>query len=117
METINVVEARSRFSELLSRAAAGERFLIQRREKNIAVLLSHQELSRLEHAAHMAHHLARSLGQDETILKEIEDQRIHPAMAAFGLWRGEAQFDDLTEEIMRERQVDDERREVIFENP
>lgn len=117
METVNVVEARSRFSELLSRAAAGERFLIQRREKNIAVLLSHQELSRLEQAAQMAHHLARSLGQDETILKGVEDQRLHPAMAAFGLWRDEAQFDVLAEEIMLERRTDKERREVTFENP
>ena len=117
METINVVEARSRFSELLSRAAAGERFLIQRRERAIAVLLSHQELSRLEQAAHMAHHLARSLGQDEALLKEVENQKLHPAMAAFGLWRDEAQFDDLAEEIMLERQANEERREVAFENP
>jgi antitoxin (DNA-binding transcriptional repressor) of toxin-antitoxin stability system len=87
METINVVEARSRFSELLSRAAAGERFLIRRRERDIAVLLSHQELSKLEQAAHMADHLARSLGQDEAILKEVENRTLHPAMAAFGLWR------------------------------
>jgi prevent-host-death family protein len=90
MEKINVVEARSRFSELLSRAAAGERFLIQRRERAVAVLLSHEELSRLEQKAHMAHHLALSLGQDEVLLKEVENQTLHPAMAAFGLWRDEA---------------------------
>ncbi|MFZ0548521.1 MAG: type II toxin-antitoxin system Phd/YefM family antitoxin [Candidatus Promineifilaceae bacterium] len=117
MEIINVVEARSRFSELLSRAAAGERFLIQRRERDIAVLLSHQELSRLERAADMAHHLARSLGQDEAILKEVENQTLHPAMAAFGLWRDEDELADLAEEIMLERQSDHDDREVSFENP
>ena len=34
METINVAEAKSRFSELISRAGNGERFLIQRREND-----------------------------------------------------------------------------------
>jgi antitoxin (DNA-binding transcriptional repressor) of toxin-antitoxin stability system len=33
MEGINVAEAKSRFSELVSRAASGERFLIRRRER------------------------------------------------------------------------------------
>jgi hypothetical protein len=65
----------------------------------------------------MAHHLARSLGQDEALLKEVENQTLHPAMAAFGLWYNEAQFDDLAEEIMLERQANEERREVAFENP
>jgi antitoxin (DNA-binding transcriptional repressor) of toxin-antitoxin stability system len=116
METINVVEAKSRFSELLSRAAAGERFLIQRRERAVAVLLSHEELSRLEQAAHMAHHLALTLGQDEALLEQVENRTLHPAMAAFGLWRDEEQFDNLAEEIIRERQANTERREVAFEN-
>jgi antitoxin (DNA-binding transcriptional repressor) of toxin-antitoxin stability system len=116
MQTISVVEARSRFSELLSRAAAGERFLIQRRERTVAVLLSHQELSRLEQAAQMAHHLARSLGQDEVLLEQVENQSLHPAMAAFGLWRDEAQFDNLAAEIIRERQANSERYEVNFED-
>lgn len=61
----------------------------------------------------MAHHLARSLGQDERILEETENQRLHPAMAAFGLWRDEEQFDDLAEEIIRERETSSERREVV----
>ncbi|MEI8306498.1 MAG: type II toxin-antitoxin system Phd/YefM family antitoxin [Chloroflexales bacterium] len=38
METINIAEAKSRLSELLSRVLAGERFPIQRRERPVAVL-------------------------------------------------------------------------------
>jgi prevent-host-death family protein len=116
MQTINVVEAKSRFSELLSRAAAGERFLIQRRERAVAVLLSHEELARLEQAAQMARHLALSLGQDEALLKQVEDQELHPAMAAFGLWRDEPEFSDLSETILRERHIQGERREISFED-
>ena len=36
METINVADAKSRFSELISRATSGERFIIQRRERPVA---------------------------------------------------------------------------------
>lgn len=89
MQTINVVEAKSRFSELLSRVASGERFLIQRRDRAVAVLMSHEESSRLEQAAQTARRLALILGQHEALLVEIEDQKAHPAMAAFGLWRDE----------------------------
>ena len=117
MQTINVVEAKSRFSELLSRAAAGERFLIQRRERAVAVLLGHEELARLEQAAQMARHLALSLGQDEALLKQVENQELHPAMAAFGLWRDEPEFADLSEEILWERQAENERQRVSFEDP
>lgn len=117
MQTINVVEAKSRFSELLSRAAAGERFLIQRRERALAVLLGHEELARLEQAAQMARHLALSLGQDAALLKQVENQELHPAMAAFGLWREESEFEDLADEIWRERQAESEREAVTFENP
>jgi hypothetical protein len=47
-------------------------------------LLSYQELSRLEQADHMAW----SLGQEEALLKKVENQVLHPAMAAFNLWGG-----------------------------
>ena len=60
METINVAEAKSRFSELISRAATGERFIIQRRERPVAALIGAAELERLERAARR---LALVLGQ------------------------------------------------------
>lgn len=117
MQTINVIEAKSRFSELLSRVALGERFLIQQQARAVAVLMSHEELLRLEQAAQVARRLALAMGQDEALLMEIEDQRAHPAMAAFGLWRDEVEFAHLAEEIVRERQEKYGRGEVSFENP
>jgi antitoxin (DNA-binding transcriptional repressor) of toxin-antitoxin stability system len=40
MVTMSVGDAKSRFSEMISRAAAGERFVIERCEKPVAVLIS-----------------------------------------------------------------------------
>ncbi len=54
METINVADAKSRFSELISRAASGERFIIQRRERPVAALIGAAELERLERTSHAA---------------------------------------------------------------
>jgi prevent-host-death family protein len=48
MNAINVGEAKRRLSELVSRAAAGERFLIRRQERPVAALISAAELERLE---------------------------------------------------------------------
>lgn len=103
METINVAEAKSRFSELLSRVRAGERFLIQRRESPIAVLIGAAELELLERASRVSRRLAAALGQDQTLLEAIERGTVHPAMAAFGLWRNEPAFDDLAEQIVANR--------------
>jgi len=100
METINVAEAKSRFSELISRAASGERFIIQRRERPVAALIGAIELERLERAARK---LALALGQDEAILVKVEHRELHPAMAAFGLWRDETDLAALAEEIESER--------------
>jgi len=61
MQTISVGEAKSRFSELISRTAAGERFLIQRRQRPVAVLISAPELERLERASRAARRLALAL--------------------------------------------------------
>ena len=47
METINLVDAKSHLSELLSRVSAGERFVIQRRERSVAVLIGTDDLCRL----------------------------------------------------------------------
>lgn len=116
MQTVNVIEAKSRFSELLSRTAGGERFIIRRREKPVAVLVGLDELGRLEQAAQMARNLALSLGQSEEILKQIEAGTAHPAMAAFGLWQDETDLDGLVEEISRSRQDDEPRGEAFFED-
>ena len=103
METINVAEAKSRFSELISRAASGERFIIQRRERPVAALIGATELERLERTSRAARRLALALGQDEAILEKIEQRELHPAMAAFGLWRDETDLAALAEEIESER--------------
>lgn len=48
--TLNVAEAKRRFSELLTRAAfAGERFVIARRGRPLAALVATRDLERLEH--------------------------------------------------------------------
>ena len=103
METINVAEAKSRLSELLSRVTAGERFLIQRRERPVAVLIGADELERLERSSRVARRLAAALGQDEALLEQIERGEVHPAMAAFGLWRDDPDLDDLADRIAANR--------------
>src|SRR3989337_719589 len=103
METINVAEAKSRFSELITRAASGERFLIQRRERPVAALIGAAELERLERTSQAARRLSLALGQEQAILGKGEPRELHPAMAAYGLWRGESDLDDLAEEILVER--------------
>jgi prevent-host-death family protein len=103
METINVADAKGRFSELISRAANGERFIIKRRERPVAALIGAAELEHLERASRAARRLAMALGQEEAILDKIERDELHPAMAAFGLWRDEADLAALSEEIAAER--------------
>jgi prevent-host-death family protein len=63
-EGVGVTEARRRFSELVSRAIAGERFLICRRERAVAALVGVGEVERLERAAQAVNRLALGLGQD-----------------------------------------------------
>ncbi|MBN2550195.1 MAG: type II toxin-antitoxin system Phd/YefM family antitoxin [Anaerolineales bacterium] len=103
MKSISVADAKSRFSELISRASSGERFVIRRRERDVAVLISPGELERLERASQAARRLALALGQDEALLQKVERREAHPAMAAFGLWREENDLADLAEEIAVER--------------
>jgi prevent-host-death family protein len=104
MEKINVAEAKSRFSELISRAATGERFIIQRRERPVAALIGTAELERLERTSRAARKLALALGQAEAILEKVDRRELHPAMAAFGLWQEEPDLATLAEEIASERQ-------------
>ncbi len=103
METINVADAKGRLSELLSRVMAGERFLIQRRERPVAVLIGADELDRLERNARVAHRLATALGQDSQLLDAIERGVVHPAMAAFGLWRDDPDMVNLAERLAANR--------------
>ncbi len=105
METINVTAAKTRFAELISRAATGERFIIRRRDRPVAAIISATELDRLEHLSQAAHRLALNLGQDARLLKKIEIGKLHPAMAAFGLWRDEHAFDQLVDRIYANRRT------------
>lgn len=104
MVTIKIAEAKSNFSELVSRTAAGEKFVIQRRGRAVAALVNLAELERLERIANMAHRLALALGQSTELLKSVEQHEVHPAMAAFGLWSNE-EFENLTDEIYANREA------------
>ena len=116
METIGVAEAKGRLSELILRAAAGERFVIEQQERPMAALVSAAELERLERNWQTVHDLALALGQSPELLKQIELDQIHPAMSAFGLWRDETDLEGLTAEIYSNRQNQGTRAGVNFED-
>jgi len=103
MERINISEAKCRFTECLSRAASGERFVIMRRTLPLAVLISVGELERLERSAEITRRLLQNLGQSQKLLEGIEAGKVHPAMAAFGLWKDEEDLDDLETQIIKNR--------------
>ncbi len=113
MESISIGEARSRFSELVSRIASGERFVIRRRERPVAALISVMELERLERASRAAERLALALGQSAELLKQIEAGQVHAAMAAFGLWRDETDLAGLVDEVYENRRLQPRRAAVI----
>jgi len=114
MDSLSIAEAKSRFSELISRVADGERFLIRRREHPLAVLIGAAELDRLERTAHLAHRLALALGQQPELLAQIEAGEVHPAMAAFGLWQDEANLAELIDEIETNRHTQPTRPEISW---
>jgi prevent-host-death family protein len=114
MQDMSVGEAKSRFSERISRATAGERFLIRRRSRPVAVLIGSGELDRLERMSQVAHRLALLLGQDAELLRQVETQEVHPAMAAFGLWRDEPEWAALADEIEANRQEQVSRPPVML---
>jgi len=76
MGTVSDGQARSRFSELISRALA--------------------------------------LGQDAGLLRQIETGEVHPAMAAYGLWRDEDELAMLADEIAANRERPSSRPEVAL---
>jgi len=104
MNSLNITEVKSRLSELVSRVSAGERFIIRRREKPLAVLISPVDLERLERTAALGRHLAMALGQKPDLLEQIEQGELHPTMAAFGLWQAEDDLATLSGEIEANRQ-------------
>jgi prevent-host-death family protein len=114
METMSIGEAKSRFSELISRAVAGERFLIRRRNRPVAVLIGSTELERLQRLSETAHRLAVILGQDGDLLQQVEAEEVHPAMAAFGLWSGVEELATLADEIAANRERPSSRAEVTL---
>ncbi|MCL4490062.1 MAG: type II toxin-antitoxin system prevent-host-death family antitoxin [Chloroflexi bacterium] len=99
MTKVTLAKAKSNLDELLARAAAGERIIIQKRDRELAALVSVAELERLEQLSRSPYSSARSLGQQEKLLNQIEAGQLHPAMAAFGLWQDEDELDDLTEQV------------------
>lgn len=109
METINVSEVKSHLSEYLSRAAAGERFVILRRERPVAALIGVNEWERLQRTNRTARQLALALGQQAELLQRIEAGEVHPVMAAFGLWRDEDDLASLAEEIRKNRREQPDR--------
>ncbi len=111
MTDISIAEAKSSFSELVSRTAAGERFVIRRRGRVVAALVNPDELERLERNANMAFRLALALGQDSVLLEKVKRGEVHPAMAAFGLWDAD-EFANLTDEIYAEREISSSRPSV-----
>jgi hypothetical protein len=62
----------------------------------------------------MAHRLALMLGQDAALLKQVEAQEVHPAMAAHGLWRDEPELAALADEIDANRQEQSSRSEITL---
>jgi prevent-host-death family protein len=104
METINISDAKSRFSEFLSRAASGERFVILRRARPVAAIIGANELTRLERSAEIIRRLAQTLGQSEQLLEGIESGKVHPAMAAYGLWENEDDLANLDKLVKENRE-------------
>ena len=83
MEYINVAEAKSRFSELISRAVSGERFIIRRRDRPVVALIGAAELERLERSSHAARRLALALGK----AKSCSEGRARRAPSGYGGFR------------------------------
>lgn len=73
-EAYDVVEAKSRFSELLSRAASGhERFLIRKRGKPVAAIVSTEDLARLMDEAESGSRTRRGLIAAAELLADLPE--------------------------------------------
>jgi hypothetical protein len=71
-------------------------------------------LERLERTSDAAQRLALALGQDAELMQQVEADEIHPAMAAFGLWRDEADLEALAREIYANRERQGSRGKVAL---
>lgn len=111
---VTIARAKEEIEELVRRAASGERIIIQQAGHAVAVLISADELQRLEQPKTSTIEAARSLGQNEDLLQRIQDGKLHPAMAAFGLWKDDRDFDDLEEQIYANRKNQDGRATVAW---
>ncbi|MFC1466748.1 MAG: type II toxin-antitoxin system Phd/YefM family antitoxin [Candidatus Brachytrichaceae bacterium NZ_4S206] len=100
---VSVADAKRRLSELISRASAGERFVIRRRDKPVAALIGADDLARLEGRKQAAIRLGHAFGQREAILRKIAAGELHPIMAAYGLWADQPEWDDLVAETYKQR--------------
>jgi antitoxin (DNA-binding transcriptional repressor) of toxin-antitoxin stability system len=109
---ISIGDAKKHFSELVSRALAGERFRVRRRNKIVAAIVGPEDLSGLELRRMNALREARLLGQRTEILSAIETGDAHPAMAAFGLLAGDEEWDSILEDAYRNRGRKSTRRAV-----
>lgn len=114
MVTMSVGDAKSRFSEMISRAAAGERFVIERREKPVAVLISIEELERLEGRINRAVEVAKSYGQSDEIIRQVREGKAHPITAFYGLWADQPEWDEITKTIYKNRRRKSKRKPVEF---
>lgn len=89
---LKVGDAKKRFSELMSRAAyKGERFLIQRRGRPMAALVSAEDLERLE--------------QEPVAAKGL--------LAAVGAWADYEELDQVVKDIYRQREAAQDRPVAI----
>ena len=75
MERVNITEAKSRFSEYLSHAAGGEHFVIVRRNRPLAAIISAGELERLDRAAEITRRLAQALDNLLPCWNELKRER------------------------------------------
>jgi len=79
-------------------------FVIIRRARPLAALISAVDLERLERSAEITRRLAQALGQSPKLLAKIEAGKTYPTMAAFGLWQDEEDLEDLEPQILKNRQ-------------
>jgi prevent-host-death family protein len=100
---ISVGDAKSRFSEMISRAASGERFVIRRRNRPIAALISTNDLERLEGRQQMGADLARRFGQKASIVQAIETGQVHPLVAFYGIWAKQSEWDTIVSDAYKNR--------------
>ena len=88
---VSVAEAKREFSEIVSRVSLrGERFIIERRGKPMAVLVSVEDMRTLELAS--------------------KEKKRNGLLAAVGAWADYSKLDNLVQHIYEARQASKDRR-------